>query len=182
MAQSKQQRVENYLRRLYGYAFSLTHEADAAEELLHEAVVKALAARSVPCDEPAYRAWLFRILRNAFIDRYRRQREMESAIAPGTEEGGMWDYGSEARQVNALAARLAFRQLPVLHREIIGAIDISGLTYAEAADLLQVPLGTVMSRISRARAALCRAMAETEAEERIEFLPVRRANGKAGGP
>lgn len=185
MAPDKRQRVEPYLRRLYGYAFSLTHEADAAQELLHEAVLKALAAGSVPGDEPAYRAWLFRILRNAFIDRCRRQRGMENAIVlgavPDEDERGMWDYGSEAQQVNALAVRMAFRQLPVAHREIIGAIDVSGLTYAEAADLFQVPVGTIMSRISRARAALYKAVTATEADGTLEFLPVRRAR-RGGGP
>jgi RNA polymerase sigma-70 factor (ECF subfamily) len=180
VAPAGRQRVEHYLRRLYGYAFSLTHEPDAAQELLHETVVKALAAKTVPGDEPAYRAWLFRILRNAFIDRYRRQRELDRAVVPGGDEDGMWAHGSETQEVNALAVRLAFRQLPVNHREILGLIDVSGLTYTEAADLLQVPVGTVMSRISRARAALYNAMAETRSDQTIEFLPARRMNGKGG--
>ena len=154
MTGDKRQRVEGYLRRLYGYAFSLTHDAESAQHLLQEAVVKALGARSIPGDEPAYRAWLFRILRNAFIDRFRRAELRRAFGGERAELEGAWDYGSEAQQVNALAVRLAFRGLPVVHREIIGAIDISGLTYAEAADMLQVPVGTVMSRISRARAAL----------------------------
>lgn len=174
----KRQRIEPYLHRLYGYAFSLTHDAEIAREILHEAVVKALAARDIPCDEPAYRAWLFRILRNVFVDRHRRQRDIEHAIDLENEDVGMWDFGSETQQVNVLAVRMAFGQLPVAHREIIGAIDISGLTYAEAADLLQVPVGTVMSRISRARAALYKAMAKTKADTKIEFLPVQRAGRK----
>lgn len=174
MARNKCQRVEPYLGRLYGYAYSLTHEAELAEELVHEAVVRSLAARSVPGDEPAYRAWLFRILRNAFIDRYRRQAGLANVPFPGEEDNSAWGYGSEAQQVNALAVRLAFRRLPLAHREIIGAIDISGLSYAEAAALLGVPLGTIMSRISRARAALHKAMADAASDPIIDFLPTPR--------
>lgn len=181
---SARQRLEPYLRRLYGYAFSLTHDDDAAREVLHDAVVKALAAKSLPCDEPAYRAWLFRILRNACIDRHRRSATREATLAVEERPEDIdWRYGSETQQVNALAVRLAFRQLSLVHREIIGAIDISGLTYAEAAEVFGLPVGTVMSRISRARAALYKAMQETTADETIEFLPARqqaKARGKRG--
>lgn len=68
MAKGRPHRLEPYLKRLYGYAFSLSHDSEMAEELVHDVVVKALGARNVPDDEPAYRAWLFRILRNAFVD------------------------------------------------------------------------------------------------------------------
>ena len=53
-------RLESYLKRLYGYAYSLTHDADRSEDLVHDTVVKALAARRIPHDEPAYRTWLRR--------------------------------------------------------------------------------------------------------------------------
>ena len=64
-------RLEPYLGRLFGYAISLANERDLALELVQDCMVKALAARETPRDEPAYRAWLFRILRNAAIDRLR---------------------------------------------------------------------------------------------------------------
>jgi RNA polymerase sigma-70 factor (ECF subfamily) len=70
---------------------------------------------------------------------------------------------------------VAFGRLPLAHREIIGAIDVAGLSYAEAAEALKVPVGTVMSRISRARGALCRAMLDAASTDGIEFLSARRA-------
>ena len=68
------QRIEPYMKRLYGYAFSLTGDADRAKDLTQDCAVKALAAVRVPIDEPAYRSWLFRIMRNSFIDGLRRDR------------------------------------------------------------------------------------------------------------
>jgi len=61
-------RIEAYLRRLYGYAVSLAGNHHQAEDLVQECALRALTAKNVPGDEPAYRAWLFRILRNAFVD------------------------------------------------------------------------------------------------------------------
>lgn len=67
-------RIEAYLPRLYGYAVSLAGDHHQAEDLVQECALRALTAKNTPGDEPAYRAWLFRILRNAFLDRVRRER------------------------------------------------------------------------------------------------------------
>lgn len=175
-------RLEPYLQRLFGYAYSLVHSADAAEDLVQNAMVKALAARSVPHDEPAYRAWLFRILRNAYVDDARRKANRDQIISPGhleEETGGQ--YGSEMQEVNALAVRIAFAELPVIHREIIGAIDIAGLSYAEAAVLLDVPEGTIMSRISRARSVLYKGVTATESDEKLGFFPTQKRKATGSG-
>lgn len=180
MGVRRRHRLEPYLRRLYGYAYSLAHNADLAEELVQNAAVKALSARSVPADEPAYRAWLFRILRNACIDDARRRASREQVMSSDRleEENGGY-YGSETQEINGLAVRIAFARLPLIHREIIGAIDIAGLSYAEAAALLEVPEGTVMSRISRARSVLYKGVAETSSDEKLGFFPApkRKARG-----
>lgn len=176
----RRHRLEGYLKRLYGYAFSLTHDADRAEELVHNTAVKALAARRVPQDEAAYRAWLFKILRNAMIDETRRPARTETEIDyTELENRDGWSYSSETQQVNALTVRIAFAQLPVNHREILAAVDIAGLTYAEASRLFDVPVGTVMSRISRARATLYKHVEETTADGKIRFMSARQR--KAAG-
>lgn len=84
-----------------------------------------------------------------------------------------WQYGSETQEVNALAVRIAFADLSLAHREIIGAIDIAGLTYAEAAALMDMPMGTVMSRISRARSALYQRVEATTTDGKLGFFPAR---------
>lgn len=175
MAKGRPHRLEPYLKRLYGYAFSLSHDSEMAEEMVHDVVVKALSALNVPDDEPAYRAWLFRILRNAFVDSTRRPATAEDQISPSElETEPDWQYGSETQEVNALAVRIAFAELSLAHREIIGAIDIAGLTYAEAAALMDVPTGTAMSRISRARSALYQLVEATTTDGKFGFFPAKR--------
>jgi len=165
------------LKRLFGFAYSLTHDADKAEDLVHDTVVKALAARRVPYDESAYRAWLFRIMRNIMIDHTRKSVKQENEFVGSelvTETG--WCNWSETREVNALTVRFAFDRLSLEKREILAAIDIAGLTYSEASELFDVPVGTVMSRISRSRAALYQLVQETTADGKIEFLPARKTS------
>lgn len=171
----RRHRLEAYLARLYGYAYSLTSDAERSEDLVHDTAVKALAARRVPNEEPAYRAWLFKILRNTLIDQTRRPHHNGTDISTSElEREDGWNYWSETQEVNAITVRIAFADLPDSHREILAAIDVAGLTYSEAAELFDVPMGTVMSRISRARLALYKRVEETTAAGNISFLPVRR--------
>ncbi len=137
------------LPRLVAFARTLLSDLDAARDLVQEATTCALAARQVPEDPPAYRAWMFRIVRNAAFDELRRTRHRVPAD-PATVD--LWHFD------NANIARITVEQgLAVLsptHQEIIALIDIAGFSYCEAADLLEVPVGTIMSRIARARSAL----------------------------
>ncbi len=161
MTSSNPHRLEGYLDRLFGFAVSLVGNREEARDLVQDCAVKALSARRVPLDEPAYRAWLFRVLRNRFIDRLRQNRrrpevaEFDSAAELQTrtiEPDQAWR--GDQHLINRLTVKLALQQLSAREREIIALIDIAGLTYGEAAAVLNVPVGTVMSRISRARHAL----------------------------
>lgn len=155
-------RIEPYLQRLYRYGVSLARDDDGARDLVQECVVKALGARRTPDDEPAYRAWLFRILRNTFLDRIRRDRTAAAFLDPRPvpeDRVEFWD--GDERFISGLDVRVQMARLPGLHREILALIDLVGLSYAEAAQILDVPVGTVMSRVSRARRALLAAIDET---------------------
>ena len=163
-------RIEVYLTRLYGYALSLAGDHHQAEDLVQESAMRALSATNIPGDEPAYRAWLFRILRNAFIDQTRRRKTVAMAaedkkFLPETE---FWQ--GDERHITVLTVKLEMTKLPRHQREIIALIDIAGFSYAEAAQLLDVPVGTVMSRISRARRILLEAIGASN----IHVLPVRK--------
>lgn len=148
-------RIESYLARLYRYAFSLCRNEDTAKDLVQQCALRALSARKVPADEPAYRAWLFTILRNAMIDETRRRGTAEghaAALAETPRDMEFWE--ADERFINVLSVRMGLARLGRNDREIIGLVDLAGLSYSEAAEILSVPQGTVMSRISRARQRL----------------------------
>ena len=166
-------RIEPYLGRLYRYAISLCRDEDMAKDLVQQCALKALGARSVPTDEPAYRAWLFVILRNALTDDRRRQRAAERTLDPEPPEEVCIDMECRAgdeRLINILSVKQAMEKLGDNDREIVGLVDLAGLSYAEAAAVFDVPAGTVMSRISRARARLLALLEESN----VTPMPVRR--------
>lgn len=148
-------RIEPYLDRLYRYAFSLCRDEDMAKDMVQQCALKALSARTVPADEPAYRAWLFIIVRHAVIDESRRRATVDGHVRMETEiSSGREFWRGDERFINVLSVKTALAGLDERDREIIGLVDLAGLSYREAAEVLSVPQGTVMSRISRARRRL----------------------------
>jgi RNA polymerase sigma-70 factor (ECF subfamily) len=141
------------LPRLVAFARTLLGDAEAARDLVQDAVTRALAARRVPVDPPAYRAWMFQIVRNAAFDELRRRRVRQPAEPQSVD---LWHF-DDAR-IAKITVEQGLGALPADHRDIIALIDIAGFSYAEVAALLEVPAGTVMSRLSRARAALLAAI------------------------
>ncbi|MBT6187138.1 MAG: RNA polymerase sigma factor [Rhodospirillales bacterium] len=168
-------RLEPLLPRLYRYAFSLARNDDGARDLVQQCALKALTAKNTPDADSAYRAWLFVILRNAFIDSVRRKGATDSIFDPqaleNCDEKEMEYWGGEERFINTLAVKQAMRRLKARDREIIGLVDLAGLSYAEAAGVIGIPQGTVMSRISRARDHLLALLEKGT----VEVMPSRRA-------
>ena len=166
MAHAGHEGLTGLLPRLFAFARTMLGDADAARDLVQEAATKALAARQVPDDAPAYRAWMFRIVRNAALDELRRKR---APIADDVTELDLWRFD------HACIAKITVEQglavLAPVHREIISLIDIAGFSYGEAAELLDVPVGTVMSRIARARGALLAAI------ESSSIRPLKSSHG-----
>ncbi len=163
MGDPRRSHLESYLGRLFGYALSLTNDREQARDLVQECALKALAAKRVPADQAAYRAWLFRILRNAFLDRRRRvgQRGPSAPIEEAeTLNGEIWH--SDVHLISAITVRLGMAKLSRPHREVLAVVDMAGFSYAEAARFLSVPVGTVMSRVSRARQALLVCIGESK--------------------
>ncbi|HEY5789359.1 MAG TPA: RNA polymerase sigma factor, partial [Gammaproteobacteria bacterium] len=154
--------------RLYGYAVHLAGGSDDARELVQVCALKALAARNIPGDERAYRSWLFRILRNSWFDECRRRRRqplswdsLEKAKDTPGNETWLPDVSTvEKRLFNRLAVREGLARLGAEHREVLVLVDMAGFSYQDTAELLEVPIGTVMSRVSRARRRLLQALEE----------------------
>ncbi len=180
MGEARRGRVEGELKGLFGYALALTGDRTLAEDLVQETALKALSARRGPSAEAAFRGWLFRILRNTAIDALRaRQRTTPEAPEDIAEriDGAQSVLAAGEALSNGLALRFALARLKPAQREIIALVDIAGFAYAEAAELLELPVGTVMSRISRARAAL----AQEVAGSNVLPLPEARAAARRGG-
>lgn len=157
-------RIRPYLGRLHRYAVALARDEELARDLVQSTALKALGAGRVPRDDRAFRAWLFRILRNAYLDDRRRDRRKSRIFDHETEPGDVpaREYGDlDERFITTLSVRQAFEKLSGPHREMLALVDLAGLSYREAAETLDLPIGTVMSRVSRARRAMIAALGES---------------------
>jgi RNA polymerase sigma-70 factor (ECF subfamily) len=138
--------------RLRRFARVLAKRADLADDLVQETLVRAIAARAQFATGTNLRAWLFTILRHARAAAIRR--DSRSPIMPfeDVREPAV-SGGQEERQAMRDLA-FAFARLPKAQQEALWLIVVEGLDYAEAARILDVPQGTLRSRLSRARDAL----------------------------
>ena len=158
-------RIAGYLGRLYGYALSLTSDEDRARDLVQDCALRAMRARRWPGDEPAYRAWLFRILRNAFLDEERRagrNGRLDAELETFPDCGEIWRF--DEGLISALTVRIGLSKLSPQHREVITLVDLVGFSYGESAALIGVPPGTIMSRLSRARQCLLKAISDSNVQ------------------
>lgn len=146
--------VIGQIASLRRYALSLVRRPTDAEDLVHDALVKAYERRHTFRKGANLRSWLFSILHNTHVDRQRseaarlRREEALAAEADAIEEARQED-GLRLRQI-----REAFLQLPEEQREALHLVALEDLSYEEAAEVLKIPVGTLMSRVSRARARL----------------------------
>ena len=144
------------LDALYNFARWLSGDADEARDLVQETFAKALKGFSGFREGTNFRAWMFRILRNTFLTSRtgleRRSTSQESeegfeeqAISHDTPETAM------IRRANMEMVQEAISRLPDHFREVLLLADIEEMKYQEVADTLDIPMGTVMSRLARAR-------------------------------
>src|SRR5712692_4567793 len=145
---------------LYNFARSLVHGSNDAEDLVQETYLKGL--RSFASFQPGtnFRAWIFRILRNAFLSS-RSKLERRMTVAMDSEEDSPVLPATSLTPESLLiersandAVRYAIEQLPVIFREVILLCDVEDASYREIAEILSIPIGTVMSRLARARKAV----------------------------
>jgi RNA polymerase sigma-70 factor (ECF subfamily) len=163
--------VLGQLGALRRYARSLTRDQGDAEDLVHDALVRAYERRGSFRRDGNLRAWLLSILHNTFIDRARSRsadirRAGEAAALSGTTLDPVQEHSLRLSQV-----REAFMSLPEPQRAALHLVAIEGLSYQQAADTLGLSMGTLMSRIGRARAAL-RDMEEGTSQGAVRHLRI----------
>jgi len=139
--------------RLRRYARALTGSREAADDLVQDALERAWTKRALWRADSNLRAWLFAVMHNVFVNGVKRARPMASLDALN-EEGNAEPVASNASAETSATLRemsSALAQLPVEQRQVVLLVGLEQLTYAEAADVLEIPIGTVMSRLSRGR-------------------------------
>jgi RNA polymerase sigma-70 factor, ECF subfamily len=143
------------LRGLRGAALRLTRNTADAEDLLQETVLRAWRFWSHYQTGSNLRAWLHRILVNTFVNGYRRARREREVLALARDAGDT-PHAEPVLMQRALCEELeqGLSQLPPDFRKVLWAVAVDDLSYREAADALGCPIGTVMSRLSRARCAM----------------------------
>jgi RNA polymerase sigma-70 factor (ECF subfamily) len=154
--------LDQYIDGLYGYAMALSRNRAEAEDLVQETYLRALQALNSLRPDGNVKAWLFTILRNIWINQLRRRRvanetvelepnEMPSDVSGGRSKDPLALYVSSLEREQV---RSAIQRLPVEFREIIVLREYEEMSYQEIASFLGCAQGTVMSRLSRARAKL----------------------------
>jgi RNA polymerase sigma-70 factor (ECF subfamily) len=142
--------------RLRRFARVLARHSDTADDLVQETLLRAIAARDQFAVGTNLRAWLFTILRHTRAAAMRRDARSPFQSSEMMPEAPVSGGQEERHAVRDLAA--AFRRLPAIQREALWLVVVEGLDYAEAARVLNVPAGTLRSRLSRARETLRRSI------------------------
>jgi len=144
--------LPEHLPRLWRYGLVLSRDRDTAEDLVQATCVRALERAGQFSPGTRLDRWLFAILHSVWINELRARRVREGAGRADAEEVLVTD-GQRQVETNILAAQV-FREvmaLPEAQRETVLLVYVEGFTYREAADLLDIPVGTVMSRLAAAR-------------------------------
>jgi RNA polymerase sigma-70 factor, ECF subfamily len=168
MTDDFRERMIAFLPRLSRFAHSLTGNVDLRDELVQETCVRALAHSDQWQRGTRLDSWMFKIAQNLWFDRLRADKYRGEVVDIDAQDGLIGADGRSVAEGRLALAEVTrgLAQLPPEHRVLIALVCVDGLTYKEAAAILDLPVGTVMSRLARARLAL---------HDAINRLPVRNA-------
>ena len=145
--------LRDLLPRLRRFALSLTRHENSADDLVQSCLERALSRQARRNDDGDLRAWLFQIMYRQFLDGQRRAKRYAGVLS-------LFGWGGEALAPSAEEIALSrsalqdFNKLPAEQRALLLLVSVEGLSYQEVAETMEIPIGTVMSRLSRARKAL----------------------------
>lgn len=158
--------------RLYRLAWSWSHDRHLADDLVQETMTRALSRLDSLREESRLGVWLTRIMANLYRDQFRRKREETGQEIEAISEETPEDAAD--RSLLVLRTREAISALNEDHRQIITLVDLSGFSYADTAQILDVPVGTVMSRLSRARKRLREELEKNRITPSSIVVPLRK--------
>lgn len=159
-------------RRLRAIAYSWCRDRTLAEDLVQETFLKALTKLAQLRDVDSLDAWLFNILLNCWRDHLRRQRPTEDVDELYERDDVLFE--DERQRLDMVeAVKSAVAQLPEGQRQVLCLVDLEGYSYAEVSKMLNIPTGTVTSRVSRAREQMRAILMESSASE-AKVIAMRR--------
>lgn len=150
--------VLEHIPGLRRYARALAGNTAEADDLVQECLSRALARREKAVEIRNLRAYLFTILHNAHVDRLSERRRWSYSVPEEVLENLMARPAPQHGQLELYDLADALEQLPEEQRQAVLLVGYEGLAYKDAAEVLDIPIGTVMSRLSRGREALRRMM------------------------
>lgn len=145
--------VGNSRGRLYRMAYAWTHNSHLADDIVQQTLCKALNNQRQLRDPGAAEAWLFRIMSNCLKDYHRAKREVLTDDELVIVDSKTPEHETEEQQL-VHKVRQAVQKLPLPQCQVITLVDLEGFTYARVSEILEIPVGTVMSRLCRGRRAL----------------------------
>ena len=160
---------------LRAFAISLSGSASQADDLVQETLLRAWSKSDKFQPGTSLRAWLFTILRNIYYSNYRK-RAREVQDSDGAYARRLVVIGDQESHLDLEDFRKALTKLPAEQREVLTLVGASGLSYEEAAEICDVEIGTIKSRLSRARSKLVELLALDEAVH----PPGRKQDSKGG--
>lgn len=141
------------LPRLRRFARTITRNPDDADDLVQLSIERALQRYEQWRPDSKFESWMFGIVKNAWIDEV-RARQRRNRVLASEDEGENVGGGLGESQAEVLSVQRAMAELPDEQRMAIALVLIEGLSYKEAADALEIPIGTLTSRLARGREAL----------------------------
>lgn len=148
---------------LFKVAYSWCHAADVADDLVQDTVIKAMRNANSLRDINKMNSWLFTILANCWRDYLRRQKPTDDIDECIFTDDDSPELAQERQNITDIVQQ-AVATLPQGQRQVLSLVDLEGFSYAEVAEILGIPAGTVMSRLNRARKALSEQLLELKEE------------------
>ncbi|MDR9435901.1 MAG: sigma-70 family RNA polymerase sigma factor [Thiohalophilus sp.] len=167
------ERLEELRPQLYRLAYSWTNNPALADDLTQETLAKALKNVAQLKKPEALKSWSFGILRNCWRDHYRSSRDMDDVDNEVLADNQTPEKHHEQQNI-VDKVRGAVAKLPEGQRHVLTLIDLEGCSYAEVAEILEIPIGTVMSRLCRARKSLAGKLLEFQPESADNVASIRR--------
>jgi len=149
----KQQDLKNKREQLFRVAYSWCNDELLADDLVNEALLKALKKREHLRDQSSINSWLFKILANCWYDHLRKIQPSENIDDLVFTDNETPEQLLQQQEI-ITQVRKAVSSLAMGQRQVITLVDLEGFSYDEVASILSIPIGTVMSRLSRARISL----------------------------